>query len=89
MPTRLTTWDAALLLSEKAGITPEQTKKILQAQAELAYEHVDSGYPIAGIGVLSKLVRPERTLVMAFGPLKGQKKTIPAKKILKFRHRHF
>lgn len=84
MQTRLTTWDVALQLAERAGITPEQVKAILQAQAELAYENVDAGYPIAGIGILAKLERPARKMVMRFGPRQGQEVTIPAKRVLKF-----
>jgi DNA-binding protein HU-beta len=85
METRLTTWDAALKLSQKAGITPEQVKVILQAQAELAYEHAKEGYPVAGIGIFTIGERPATVITMAFGPRQGQQVTIPAKKVLKFR----
>ncbi len=84
MQTRLTTWDATVLLANKAGITTDQAKAVLQAQAELAYQHAESGYPIAGIGILSKIDRPERKMVMRFGPKKGEEVTIPSRKKLKF-----
>jgi nucleoid DNA-binding protein len=84
METRLTTWDAAVQLAAKVGISPQQVKAILQAQAELAYQNVESGYPIAGIGTLCKVETPERKMTMSFGPKKGQEVTIPAKKKLKF-----
>ncbi|MGA2230139.1 MAG: HU family DNA-binding protein [Tepidisphaeraceae bacterium] len=84
MQTRLTTWEATLKLAEKAGFTPEQAKAFLQAQAELAYQNVDNGYPIAGLGILTKTERPERRMVLQFGPRAGQEVTLPAKKVLKF-----
>lgn len=85
METRLTTWEAAVQLAQKAGITPQQAKAVLQAQAELAYQHVDSGYPIAGIGIFCKVERPARKMKMMFGPRKGEEVTIPAKQVLGFR----
>jgi len=84
METRLTTWDATLLLARKSGITVEQAKAILQAQAELAYEHCASGYPIPGVGTLRKLETQESKTVMPFGPQKGREVTIRAKRTLKF-----
>jgi nucleoid DNA-binding protein len=84
METRLTTWDAAVQLAAKVGISPQQVKAILQAQAELAYQHVEGGYPIAGIGTLCKVERPERKMKMVFGPKKGQAVIIPAKQTLTF-----
>jgi DNA-binding protein HU-beta len=85
MQTVLTTWDVTIKLSQKAGFTPEQTKAFLQAQAELAYEHADVGYPVAGIGILAMSDRPARKLIMRFGPKQGQEIIVPAKKGLKFR----
>jgi nucleoid DNA-binding protein len=85
MEMRMTTWDAALLLAEKTGISADQVKTILQAQAELAYLHSDAGYPIAGIGILQKVDRPARTMKLRFGPQQGKEVTIPASKKLTFR----
>jgi DNA-binding protein HU-beta len=85
MQTLMTTWEATLKLAAKAGITPEQAKAFLQAQAELAYEFARGGYPIAGIGYLEFTERPERKMVMLFGPNKGKEVLVPAKRVLKFR----
>ena len=85
MQTLMTTWEATLKLAAKAGITPEQAKVVLQAQAELAYEHARGGFPIAGIGYLEISERPEQKVVMQFGPQKGKEIVLPAKKVLKFR----
>jgi nucleoid DNA-binding protein len=83
METRLTTWDAAVQLAAKAGIAPQVAKAVLQAQAELAYQHAATGYPIAGIGILSKVERPARKLKLMFGPRKGEEVILPAKQVLK------
>jgi len=85
METCLTTWDVTVMLAKKAGISTEQAKAVLQAQAELAYENVDRGFPIPGIGLLCKIETAPRKLLMRFGPDAGQEKLIPGKKVVKFR----
>jgi len=78
--------DVAAQCSFRSGeVPPHLAKAVLQAQAELAYEHAADGYPIAGIGYLIKTERPARTLVLQFGPNAGQETTLPAKQVLKFR----
>jgi len=71
METLMTTWDATLKLTEKSGLTIDQTKAFLQTQAELSYEHAKGGYPIAGMGTLELVARPERKMTILFGPKKG------------------
>ena len=55
-------------IAENTGVVVGDVKKVLQAQAELAYSQSDSGFIIPGIGVLRKVERPARTGIMPFGP---------------------
>jgi DNA-binding protein HU-beta len=76
------------LLSEiagRAGVTIEQVRKVLQAQAELACVHARQGYPIPGVGLLKLTDSPERRMVMRFGPDAGKEKLIPSRRVVKFR----
>ncbi len=82
---RLTPIEVAERLAEKTGLAVEQVKALLTAQAELAYANADHGFAIPGIGVFRRESRPGRTMVMQFGPKKGQEITVPPKRTLKFR----
>jgi len=82
---RLSTADVVERLAAKSGLTTEQVKAVLQAQAELAYSSAASGFPIPGIGVFAMDERPASKIVMRFGPMQGEERTIPAKRTLKFR----
>ena len=77
--------EAVQYLAEKSGLTVQQVKALLQAQAELVYSHADVGFPIPGIGVMKKMEAPSRKLRMPFGPKAGQEITIRARKKLNFR----
>jgi nucleoid DNA-binding protein len=81
---RLSPVEIAQKLAEKAGITLEQAKATLVAQAELAYEHASEGFNIPGLGVLTLAVTTERKMVLRFGPKAGQEIVVPAKRKLKF-----
>jgi hypothetical protein len=81
---RLTSADVVELLAARSGLTVEQVKALLQAQAELSYSNAVPGYPIPGIGVLAKVERPERRIIMRFGPKQGQEVTMPASRRLTF-----
>ena len=84
MSTRLTPDEIVAALAAKSGLTATQAKSFLQAQAELAGELVTQGFPIPGIGLLMELDRPARTMLMRFGPKKGQEVQVPARRMLKF-----
>ena len=72
------------VLASRAGLTVAQARAFLQAQAELAGELAAQGYPIPGIGLLTRTERPARTMTMAFGPRKGESVEVPATRKLKF-----
>jgi len=82
---RLAPADIAERLAATSGLTVDQVKTLLHAQAELAYSEADEGFRVPGIGVLIKTDIPERKMVMRFGPKQGQEITIPAKRRLNFR----
>lgn len=71
-------------LADKVGITKKQSDSYLEALAELAYHEAKNTFVIPGIGKLSLKESPAREAVMPFGPRKGEKYTVPAKKKLKF-----
>jgi nucleoid DNA-binding protein len=77
--------DVVRQLALLSGLTEDQVGAVLQAQAELAYRLAPQGYPIPGLGVLALLERPNRTIVMKFGPKKGQPIDVPAAKKVSFR----
>ena len=47
-------------LANRAGLTHEQVRAFLQAQAEMAYAHGDEGFPIPGVGHLRVVSLPRR-----------------------------
>ena len=75
----------AAVLAEKNQITKKQAAQILDSIAELAYKQARNTFTLPGIGKLVLHNRPARTMVMQFGADKGKSKTIPAKRVLKFR----
>jgi nucleoid DNA-binding protein len=77
--------ETIIQLAQKSGVTPRQAKAVLQAQAELAYEYANVGYPIAGIGIFTKVERPARELKLVFGPKAGESVMVPAKQAVRFR----
>ena len=81
----MTKSEIATQLAEKAGISKKQVNQILEAQADLAYRQAKNQFPIPGIGKLVLVERPARTMIMQFGPKKGQTINVPKKKVLKFR----
>lgn len=81
----LTKSEIAAQLAESAGITKKQASQVLVAQAELAYKQAKNTFTIPGIGKLVLRERPARKMVMRFGADAGKEKTIPKKKVLKFR----
>lgn len=82
---RLTPIEVAEQLATKTGLSVEQVKAVLRAQAEFAIERADEGVPIPGIGVFLKVKKPARNMTLTFGPDKGKDLVIPAKQQLKFR----
>jgi DNA-binding protein HU-beta len=85
MAKAMTKSEIATQLAEKAGISKKQVNQILEAQADLAYRQAKNQFPIPGIGKLVLVERPARTMIMQFGPKKGQTINVPKKKVLKFR----
>lgn len=72
-------------LADKVGITKKQSDAYLEAFAQLAYSEAKNTFTIPGLGKLVLVERPPREGTMPFGPRKGEKYTIPAKKVVKFR----
>ncbi len=72
-------------LADKVGITKRQSDEYLEALAQLAYDEAKNTITIPGLGKLVLVERPAREATMPFGPRKGEKYTIPAKKVVKFR----
>lgn len=81
----LTKSEIAATLAEKAGITKKQANMVLLAQAEMAYKNAKNTFVIPGIGKLVLVDRPARTMVIPFGPKKGETVKVPKKKAIKFR----
>ena len=81
----MTKSEIATTLADKVGITKKQANQFFEAQAELAYKQAKNQFVIPGIGKLVLSDRPARKMVMRFGPDAGKEKTIPKKKVLKFR----
>ncbi|MCC7165382.1 MAG: HU family DNA-binding protein [Anaerolineae bacterium] len=71
-------------LADKVGITKKQSDAYLEALAELAYAEAKNTFVIPGIGKLSLKDTPAREATMTFGPRKGERYTIAAKKKVKF-----
>lgn len=71
-------------LADKVGITKKQSDAFLEALAELAYTEAKNTFVIPGIGKLSLKESPAREATMPFGPRKGEKYMVPAKKKVKF-----
>lgn len=71
-------------LADKVGITKKQSDQFLEALAELAYAEAKNTFVVPGLGKLSLKESPAREATMPFGPRKGEKYTVPAKKKVKF-----
>jgi hypothetical protein len=72
-------------LARRAGLTVDQTRLFLQAQAEMAFAHVNIGFPVPGIGAAKLVTRPATDIVHKFGPKKGTIVRIPPRKKVVFR----
>ncbi len=81
----LTKSEISRRLADKVGISKKQSDEYLEALAQLAYEEAKNTFTIPGLGKLVLVERPPREATMPFGPRKGEKYTIPAKKVVKFR----
>jgi nucleoid DNA-binding protein len=81
---RLIALQFAETIATRAGVSVDQAKALLTAQAELAVEHADIGCTIPGLGRLEAIRTPQRSMLMRFGPDAGKEKIIPAKTKLKF-----
>jgi DNA-binding protein HU-beta len=72
MAKAMTKSEIASQIAERAGISKKQVNQVLEAQADLAYKQAKNQFPIPGIGKLVLVVRPARTMIMQYGPKKGQ-----------------
>ncbi len=81
----LTKSEISRRLADKVGISKKQSDEYLEALAQLAYDEAKNTFTIPGLGKLVLVERPPREATMPFGPRKGEKYTIPAKKVVKFR----
>jgi DNA-binding protein HU-beta len=75
----------AATLAEKVAITKKQAVQALDLLAELAYKQAKNTFTLPGLGKLVLVNRPARQMTMQFGPDKGKVKTIPPKRVVKFR----
>jgi len=69
-------------LAEKAGVEKKAAETILEALAQLAYEHAKEEFTLPGIG---KLVLVDRNARTGRNPRTGESIQIPARRVLKFR----
>ena len=72
-------------LADKIGITKKQSVEYLDNLADLAYKEAKHTFTLPGLGKLVLQERASREATMTFGARKGEKYTIPAKKVVKFR----
>ena len=73
-------------LATRSGLAPEQVRRFVQAQAEMAYAHAANGFPIPGVGVVRVVALPAKTIEHKFGPRQGQAVQMPPRKKLEFRY---
>jgi DNA-binding protein HU-beta len=85
MPMAMTKSEISRRLADKVGISKKQSDAYLEALAQLAYEEAKNTFTIPGLGKLVLVEKPAREATMPFGPRKGERYTIPAKKAVKFR----
>jgi DNA-binding protein HU-beta len=71
-------------LADKVGITKKQSDMFLDELAQLAYREAKNSFTIPGVGKLSLKESAAREATMPFGPRKGERYMIPAKKKVKF-----
>ncbi len=75
----------AAAIAEKNEISKKTAVAVLDQLAGLAYKNAKNTFTLPGIGKLVLVNRPPREMTMQFGPNKGQKITVPAKRVVKFR----
>lgn len=80
----MTKSEVSRYLADKVGISKKQSDAYLEALAELAYAEAKNTFVIPGIGKLSLKESAAREATMPFGPRKGEKYMVPAKKKVKF-----
>jgi DNA-binding protein HU-beta len=85
MPMAMSKSEISRRLADKVGISKKQSDAYLEALAQLAYEEAKNTFTIPGLGKLVLVEKPAREATMPFGPRKGERYTIPAKKAVKFR----
>ena len=81
---KLTRTATIAAVAEAAEISKVQAKAAIEALANLAYANAKDGFVIPGVGKVSVRETKARTMVMAFGPKKGETINVKAKTKLKF-----
>jgi DNA-binding protein HU-beta len=72
-------------LADEVGITKKQSAAYLDSLAALAYKEAKQTFTLPGLGKLVLQAKAARTGIMPFGPKKGEKYKIPARKVVRFR----
>ena len=72
-------------LAKKTGLKKKEVAAVMDELVQLAYREAKNTFQIPGLGILTLVERPERQMLMRFGPKAGQIVTVPAKKVLKCR----
>jgi DNA-binding protein HU-beta len=85
MAKALTKSQIVATVAEKVGITKKQAAQTHDVAADLAYKNAKNTFTVPGLGKLALVNRTARTMIMAFGPKKGQTIKIDAKRVVKFR----
>jgi nucleoid DNA-binding protein len=71
-------------LAQRAGLSIEQARAFLQAQAQLVYACGPAGFPIPGLGRFVRVERPARRVKIHFGERAGDEIDVPPNRHLKF-----
>ena len=85
MAKALTKSQIVATVAETVGITKKQAGEALGLLADLAYKGAKNTFTVPGIGKLVLVNRAARTMIMGFGPKKGQTIKVPAKRVVRFR----
>jgi DNA-binding protein HU-beta len=75
----------AATIAQENGLSRKQVVQVLDSIAALAYKQAKHTFTLPGLGKLLLVNRPARSMLMQFGPRKGQSITIPARRVVKFR----
>jgi nucleoid DNA-binding protein len=71
---RLTISSLVAELAHRSGLDEDQVKAVLRAQSAAIYTHVAQGVqvPIPGLGIVERVEKPGRDMVVTAGPDRGK-----------------